>query len=110
MRLTYKPEAMSPNISSFLSAHLSQGIHHQEQDEHVVEMTEGSYFGEWTLLGEHISLLRAVSVGDVVCAVITKEKFDSAVGPLSKFSQEDLKYVMFCILFLPFDTCMNAYT
>ncbi|KAG1335056.1 protein phosphatase 2C and cyclic nucleotide-binding/kinase domain-containing protein [Cocos nucifera] len=91
VRLTYKPEAMSPNICTFLSAHLSQGIHNQEQDEHVVEMTEGSYFGEWTLLGEHISLFRAVSVGDVVCAVITKEKFDSVIGPLSRFSQEDHK-------------------
>lgn len=94
MRLTYKPEAISPNICSFLSVHLAQGIHSQERDEHVVEMTEGGYFGEWTLLGEHISLLRAVSVGNVVCAVITKEKFDSAVGPLSKFSQDDHKYVI----------------
>ncbi|XP_026658591.2 protein phosphatase 2C and cyclic nucleotide-binding/kinase domain-containing protein isoform X3 [Phoenix dactylifera] len=51
VRLTYKPEVVSPNICSFLSAHLAQGIHSQEQDEHVVDMTEGSYFGEWTLLG-----------------------------------------------------------
>ncbi|KAK4352860.1 hypothetical protein RND71_028378 [Anisodus tanguticus] len=30
---------------------------------------------------------------DVVCAILTKEKFDSVVGPLAKLSQDDLKYV-----------------
>ncbi|RZR93380.1 hypothetical protein BHM03_00021874 [Ensete ventricosum] len=32
-----------------------------------------------------------VSVGDVVCAVFTKENFDSVIGPLSKVQQDDLK-------------------
>lgn len=59
-----------------------------------VEKTEGSYFGEWTLLGERISSLSAIAVGDVVCSVLTKEKFDSVVGPLAKFSQDDHKYVV----------------
>ncbi|KAI3447012.1 hypothetical protein Pfo_003677 [Paulownia fortunei] len=56
-----------------------------------VEKTEGSYFGEWTLLGDHISSLSAIAVGDVVCSVLTKEKFDSVVGPLAKLSQDDHK-------------------
>ncbi|KAL1532903.1 cGMP-dependent protein kinase [Salvia divinorum] len=56
-----------------------------------VEKNEGSYFGEWTLLGEHITSLSAVAVGDVVCSVLTKEKFDSVVGPMSKLSQDDHK-------------------
>ncbi|PIN11681.1 Serine/threonine protein phosphatase [Handroanthus impetiginosus] len=54
-----------------------------------VEKTEGSYFGEWTLLGEHISSLSAVAVGDVVCSILTKQMFDSVVGPLAKLSQDD---------------------
>ncbi|KAL2500887.1 Protein phosphatase 2C and cyclic nucleotide-binding/kinase domain-containing protein [Forsythia ovata] len=56
-----------------------------------VEKTEGSYFGEWKLLGEDISLFRVVAVGDVVCSVLTREKFDAVVGPLAKFSQDDHK-------------------
>ncbi|GFP92081.1 protein phosphatase 2c and cyclic nucleotide-binding/kinase domain-containing protein [Phtheirospermum japonicum] len=53
--------------------------------------TEGSYFGEWALLGERISSLSVIAVGDVVCSVLTKEKFDSVVGPLAKLSQDDHK-------------------
>ncbi|KAH6797947.1 protein phosphatase 2C and cyclic nucleotide-binding/kinase domain-containing protein [Perilla frutescens var. hirtella] len=56
-----------------------------------VEKNDGSYFGEWTLLGEHITSLSAIAVGDVVCSVLTKEKFDSVVGPLAKLSQDDHK-------------------
>ncbi|KAL3532502.1 hypothetical protein ACH5RR_006023 [Cinchona calisaya] len=56
-----------------------------------VEKSEGSYFGEWMLLGEHIASLRVTAVGDVICAVLTKEKFDSVVGPLAKLSQDDPK-------------------
>lgn len=63
----------------------------QSNKELLVEKTEGSYFGEWTLLGEHIGSVSAVAVGDVVCAILTKEKFDSIVGPLAKLSQEDHK-------------------
>lgn len=66
----------------------------QSNKELLVEKTEGSYFGEWTLLGEHIGSVSAVAVGDVVCAILTKEKFDSIVGPLAKLSQEDHKYVV----------------
>ncbi|CAN4101418.1 unnamed protein product [Withania somnifera] len=56
-----------------------------------IEKSEGSYFGEWTLLGEHIASLSVIAVGDVVCAILTKEKFDSVVGPLAKLSQDDLR-------------------
>ncbi|EYU30730.1 hypothetical protein ABFS82_11G051800 [Erythranthe guttata] len=56
-----------------------------------VEKTEGSYFGEWTLLGESLSSLTAVALGDVVCSILTKEKFDSVVGPLAKLSRDDHK-------------------
>lgn len=50
---------------------------------------EGSYFGEWALLGEEINQLRAFAVGDVTCSVLTKERFDSVVGPLTKISEND---------------------
>nr|GMC58834.1 protein phosphatase 2C and cyclic nucleotide-binding/kinase domain-containing protein [Ipomoea batatas] len=56
-----------------------------------LQKTEGSYFGEWTLLGEHVGSLSAIAVGDVVCSILTKEKFDSVMGPLTKLSQDDLK-------------------
>ncbi|XP_022893311.1 protein phosphatase 2C and cyclic nucleotide-binding/kinase domain-containing protein isoform X2 [Olea europaea var. sylvestris] len=56
-----------------------------------VEKTEGSYFGEWKLLGEDISPFRVVAVGDVVCSVLTREKFDAVVGPLARSSQDDQK-------------------
>lgn len=56
---------------------------------------EGSYFGEWALLGERVGFLHAVAVGDVVCAILTKEKFESVVGPLPNLSQDDQKYIAF---------------
>lgn len=61
----------------------------------TVEKTEGSYFGEWTLLGEHVPQLHVVAVGDVECSILTKEKFDSVVGPLAKLSQDENKYVKY---------------
>ncbi|KAF1859222.1 hypothetical protein Lal_00009806 [Lupinus albus] len=57
-----------------------------------IEKPEGSYFGEWALVGEHIGSLSAVAVGDVVCVVLTKEKFESVVGSIRKLSHEDLKF------------------
>lgn len=60
----------------------------------TVEKTEGSYFGEWTLLGERMSPLNIVAVGDIICSILTKDKFDSVVGPLAKLSQDDHKYVL----------------
>ena len=32
-------------------------------------------------------------MGDVVCAVLTKENFYSVIGPSTKLSQDDHKYV-----------------
>lgn len=91
VRLTYNMDLLSPNACSLLSVHPEQGEHNQGKNEYVVELTEGSHFGEWTLLGEHINSLCAVSIGDVVCAVMTKEIFDSTVGPISKLLPEDRK-------------------
>lgn len=54
-----------------------------------MEKFEGSYFGEWMLLGECIASIRVTAVSDVVCSVLTREKFDSVVGPLTKVSQDD---------------------
>ncbi|KAE9448671.1 hypothetical protein C3L33_19428, partial [Rhododendron williamsianum] len=80
-----------PNTGSLKSNKSSQDNEIQSNKELLVEKNEGSYFGEWTLLGEPIGSVSAVAVGDVLCAVLTKEKFDSIVGPLAKLSQEDHK-------------------
>ncbi|KAJ1378963.1 RmlC-like jelly roll fold [Sesbania bispinosa] len=63
----------------------------QSRRELSIEKPEGSYFGEWALLGENIGSLTAVAVGDVVCALLTKDKFESVIGSLQKISQEDHK-------------------
>lgn len=101
VRITYSMELIkSHNASSLMSDHQKQDDDSQSNRELSVEKKEGSYFGEWALLGEHIGSLNAVAVGDVVCAVLTKEKFDSVVGPLTKLSQGDNKYVAnLCMLF-----------
>ncbi|XP_058114463.1 protein phosphatase 2C and cyclic nucleotide-binding/kinase domain-containing protein isoform X1 [Magnolia sinica] len=92
VRLTYNMDLIrSPNICSILPENLEQEDPTQDNNECSVEKAEGSYFGEWTLLGEHVDSLSAVAVGDVVCVVITKERFDSAVGPLAKLPQDDRK-------------------
>ncbi|KZV21642.1 protein phosphatase 2C and cyclic nucleotide-binding/kinase domain-containing protein-like [Dorcoceras hygrometricum] len=54
-----------------------------------LEKTEGSYFGEWILLGEHLPSLSVIAVGNVVCSILTMENFDSVVGPLPRLSQAD---------------------
>lgn len=92
VRITYDAGLIkSQNIASLMPDHQNQDDDMQTSKELSVEKTEGSYFGEWVLLDEHIGSISAVAVGDVVCAVLTKEKFDSAVGPLTKLSQDDLK-------------------
>ncbi|KAL3337485.1 hypothetical protein AABB24_029904 [Solanum stoloniferum] len=80
----------SENASSLLCENQKQDDI-QNKKSITVEKSEGSYFGEWTLLGEHVASLSVISVGDVVCAILTKEKFDSVVGPLAKLSQDDLR-------------------
>ncbi|NP_001312929.1 protein phosphatase 2C and cyclic nucleotide-binding/kinase domain-containing protein-like [Nicotiana tabacum] len=78
------------NASSLMCENQKQDDTHNKKGI-TVEKSEGSYFGEWTLLGEQIASLSVIAVGDVVCAILTKEKFDSVVGSLAKLSQDDLK-------------------
>ncbi|PIA64807.1 hypothetical protein AQUCO_00100346v1 [Aquilegia coerulea] len=87
VRICYDMDLISnPNIDSLLPETSKQENHTQRKKEVVVEKTEGSYFGEWALLGEQVGSLSAVAVGDVVCVLVTKENFDSAVGPIAKIS------------------------
>ncbi|KAB1224454.1 Protein phosphatase 2C and cyclic nucleotide-binding/kinase domain-containing protein [Morella rubra] len=92
VRITFDGHLLSnPNVSSLKFDNQKDDDNSQSCLELSVEKREGSYFGEWALIGEHIDSLRAVAVGEVVCAVLTKEKFDSVVGPLTKLSQDDHK-------------------
>ncbi|OVA20281.1 Cyclic nucleotide-binding domain [Macleaya cordata] len=92
VKITYAKDLIkSSNFASLLSDTTKQEDDTPSDKELLVEKTEGSYFGEWALLGEEISSLSAIAVGDVICAVVTKEKFDSAIGPLTKLSQDDRK-------------------
>lgn len=81
------------NASSLVSENQEDEL---VQNNHIISVKkpEGSYFGEWTLLGEQISSLKITAVGEVVCAVLTKEKFDLVVGPLEKLPQDYSKYVL----------------
>lgn len=92
VRITFDADLIrSQNVCSLMSDNQKQDNDTQSNEELSVEKTEGSYFGEWALLGEHIGSLSAIAVGDVVCAVLTKEKFDLVVGPLAKLSHDDQK-------------------
>ncbi|RVW38371.1 Protein phosphatase 2C and cyclic nucleotide-binding/kinase domain-containing protein [Vitis vinifera] len=91
VRITFDPDSIrSPSFGSLVSDNQKQDDDTESSTEFVVK-TEGSYFGEWALLGENIGSFSAVAMGDVVCAVLTKEKFDAVVGPLAKLSQGDEK-------------------
>ncbi|CAJ1951699.1 unnamed protein product [Sphenostylis stenocarpa] len=81
---------MSPNAYS-LKPDTQNEDDVQNRREISIEKPEGSYFGEWALYGEHIGSISAVAVGDVVCALLTKDKFESVIGSLQKISQEDHK-------------------
>lgn len=83
---------MSPNAHSLQPNTPERAINSQKNNENEIDYPEGSHFGEWTLHGEQFDSLRAVALGDVICAVITKEKFDLAVGTLPKLQLDD-KYV-----------------
>lgn len=75
------------NVSRLIPGYQSQDD--DNSDEGIsIEKSEGNYFGEWALLGEQISQLTATAIGDVVCAVLTKEQFESVVGPLTRISQD----------------------
>lgn len=95
MRITFDADLLSnANVCSLKSDLHVEDDGTQSSKELSVEKSEGSYFGEWTLLGEHMGSLTAVAVDDVVCAILTKEKFDLVVGPLTKISHDDQKYVV----------------
>lgn len=92
--MTYEDETLrSPNVRSLPSPNITQEDHTRRYSVHEVLLSEGSHFGDWTLLGEKIGSLSAIAVGEVVCAVITKEKFDSAIGPLPNLPPDDQKCV-----------------
>ncbi|KAF3965164.1 hypothetical protein ACB098_01G175600 [Castanea mollissima] len=92
VRVTFDADLLrNPNVSSLKCENLKENDNSQNSPEFSLEKTEGSYFGEWALIGEPIGSLRAVAMGDVVCAVLTKDNFDSVVGPLTKLSQDDHK-------------------
>ncbi|XP_076887528.1 protein phosphatase 2C and cyclic nucleotide-binding/kinase domain-containing protein-like isoform X2 [Bidens hawaiensis] len=86
VRISFDSYISSENASSLMSD--IQKLDEDSGAELSMEKNEGSYFGEWTLLGERIDSLNVVAVGNVVCAVLTKEKFESVVGPLPKILQD----------------------
>ncbi|KAK9102372.1 hypothetical protein Sjap_019626 [Stephania japonica] len=91
VRITFDADLLkNPNMSNLLSED-KQGDQTQGKKDVTTIKEAGSYFGEWALLGETVDSLSAVAVGDVVCSVVTKEKFDSVVGPLVKLSQGENK-------------------
>lgn len=97
VKITFDSDLLtSPNASSLKPDIQNEDGDVQSIGELSIEKPEGSYFGEWALLGENIGSLTAVAVGDVVCALLTKDKFESIVGSVQKISQEDLKYVLIC--------------
>jgi len=97
VKITFDSDLLTnPNAYS-----LKPDIQNEEDDvqsrtELSIEKPEGSYFGEWALYGERVGSVSAVAVGDVVCALVTKDKFESVIGSLQKISQEDHKYVLVC--------------
>ncbi|KAF7819783.1 protein phosphatase 2C and cyclic nucleotide-binding/kinase domain-containing protein isoform X1 [Senna tora] len=92
VKITFDADLLrSPNACSLKSDNQNENDDLQSRKELSIEKPEGSYFGEWALLGENIGYLSAVAVGDVICAVLTKEKFESVIGPLKKLSREDQK-------------------
>lgn len=92
MKITFNPEMIkNPNICSLKCDYVEDEDSRQSSNDISLEKNEGSYFGEWVLLGEEVGSVGGVAVGDVKCAILTKEKFDSVVGPLAKLSQDDQK-------------------
>ncbi|KAL8206177.1 hypothetical protein R6Q57_009728 [Mikania cordata] len=86
VRISFDSYISSENASSLMSD--IQKLDEDSGAELSMEKNEGSYFGEWTLLGECIDSLNIVALGNVLCAVLTKEKFESVVGPLPKILQD----------------------
>lgn len=94
VKITFNDELLgNPSVFSLKCNTQDHSEILQSSKELSVEKAEGSYFGEWTLLGQDIGTLSAVAMDDVVCSILTKEKFDLVVGPFAKLSQDDQKYV-----------------
>ncbi|CAH2051180.1 unnamed protein product [Thlaspi arvense] len=92
VRITFGTEILeSPNVSSLKTGITKDHENPETGTEVSIEKQEGSYFGEWALLGELKDSLSVVAVGEVVCVVLTKENFDSAVGPLTNLSDDSHK-------------------
>ncbi|KAJ1375490.1 RmlC-like jelly roll fold, partial [Sesbania bispinosa] len=66
----------------------------QSRRELSIEKPEGSYFGEWALLGENIGSLTAVAVGDVVCALLTKDNLNQLLAPCKRFLRKITKNLL----------------
>ncbi|PNX90735.1 protein phosphatase 2C and cyclic nucleotide-binding kinase domain-containing, partial [Trifolium pratense] len=97
VKLTFDADLLtSPNTLSLKSDIENEDDDVPSETELSIEKPEGSYFGEWSLLDEQIGSLTAVAEEDVVCALLTKDKFESVIGSLQKISQEDHKYVLIC--------------
>ncbi|KAJ7549507.1 hypothetical protein O6H91_07G056700 [Diphasiastrum complanatum] len=75
---------------SFYSDAEKPGASSDEQDRSE-RKGEGSYFGEWVLLCGPKEFVTAVAVGDVECWKISRDTFESAVGPLGQILESDLK-------------------
>ncbi|EES04932.1 protein phosphatase 2C and cyclic nucleotide-binding/kinase domain-containing protein [Sorghum bicolor] len=90
VRLFLATGEMTSDTWDLISAQTKQAQSSRENGNYVVEIDEGGHFGEWSLIGETIAFT-AIAVGDVTCSTITKEKFDSIVGPLPKLPQVDSK-------------------
>lgn len=92
VKLTFPADTIrSPNVCSLKCDDLKDSDVLLDEKEITMEKSEGSYFGEWVLLGQQLGPLGAVAVGDVTCALLTKVKFDSVVGPLAKLSRGNEK-------------------
>lgn len=91
VRLMYNPDQLNEENCSLLRNHLELGNQRENDGEIIIDLSEGSHFGEWVLLGEAISYLTIISIGEVVCSILSKENFDLTVGPVSKPLPEDRK-------------------
>ncbi|KAK8636414.1 hypothetical protein V6N13_124160 [Hibiscus sabdariffa] len=92
MKITFDKDLLSrARVCSLKPKNPKEDDDQQTRKELSVENSEGNYFVEWTLLGQKIGSLSAITVGDATCALLATEKFDSVVGSLTKLSQDDHK-------------------
>lgn len=91
VKLKLAADQVNSDAWDLLSSQTKVAQSSREDGNYEFEIDEGGHFGEWALFGETIAFT-AMSVGDVTCSTIAKEKFDSIIGPLPKVSQSDSKY------------------